>query len=89
VTYPSTKVINHLPVLPELYYRNRTTENGIRWRLDMTLPLGVSIFVRFEIFMAVTMKNAVFWDIKNPIRTSEETHYVSATEPSRLMLCNI
>jgi hypothetical protein len=26
---------------------------------------------------------------KNPVRTSQETHYVSATEPSRLMLCKI
>jgi hypothetical protein len=26
---------------------------------------------------------------KNPVRTSQETHYISATEPSRLMLCNI
>jgi hypothetical protein len=25
----------------------------------------------------------------NPVRTSQETHYVSATEPSRLMLCKI
>jgi hypothetical protein len=24
---------------------------------------------------------------KNPVRTSQETHYVSATELSRLMLC--
>jgi hypothetical protein len=24
-----------------------------------------------------------------PVRTSQETHYVSATEPSRLMLCKI
>jgi hypothetical protein len=33
----------------------------------------------------VTMKNAVFWNIKkNLVRTSHETHYVSATEPSRL-----
>jgi hypothetical protein len=35
------------------------------------------------------MKNVVFWDIKMPARTSLETHYVPATEPSRLMLCNI
>jgi hypothetical protein len=35
------------------------------------------------------MKNAVFWDIKNPVRTSQETHYVSATESSQLMLCKI
>jgi hypothetical protein len=26
---------------------------------------------------------------KNPVPTSQETHYVSATEPSRLMLCKI
>jgi hypothetical protein len=26
---------------------------------------------------------------ENPVRTSPETHYVSATEPSRLMLCKI
>jgi hypothetical protein len=34
----------------------------------------------------VTMKNIVFWDTNNPVRTSQETHYVSATEPNRLML---
>jgi hypothetical protein len=26
---------------------------------------------------------------KNPVRTSQETHYVSATESSQLMLCKI
>jgi hypothetical protein len=26
---------------------------------------------------------------KNPVRTSQETHYVSATEPSQLILCKI
>jgi hypothetical protein len=26
---------------------------------------------------------------KNPVRTSQETHYVPATEPSQLMLCKI
>jgi hypothetical protein len=26
---------------------------------------------------------------KTPVRTSQETHYVSATEPSRLILCKI
>jgi hypothetical protein len=86
--------------------------------------------VRFEVFTAVTMKNAVFWDIKSssyltwntlhlryivsrlilfriwgfhggdseecrllgnetPVRTSQETNYVSTTESSRLMLCKI
>jgi hypothetical protein len=41
------------------------------------------------------MKNVVFWDIKPqfiPHRihiTSPDTHYVSATELSRLILCKI
>jgi hypothetical protein len=26
---------------------------------------------------------------KNPVRTSQETHYVSSTESSQLMLCKI
>jgi hypothetical protein len=26
---------------------------------------------------------------KNPVRTSQETHYVSITEPSQLMVCKI
>jgi hypothetical protein len=26
---------------------------------------------------------------KNPVRTSQETHYISVTELSRLMLCKI
>jgi hypothetical protein len=41
-------------------------------------------YVRFEVFMAVTMKNALFWDIKTQF-IPHKKHYVSATEPSRLM----
>jgi hypothetical protein len=47
------------------------------------------IHVRFEVFTAVPMKNVVFLGYKNPLRTSQETHYVSATEFSQLMLCKI
>jgi hypothetical protein len=32
------------------------------------------------------MKNVDYWDIKNPVRTSQETHYVSATDHSQLMI---
>jgi hypothetical protein len=40
--------------------------------------------------MAVTMKNDVFCDTKkNPVHTSQEIHYISATDTSRLILCNI
>jgi hypothetical protein len=35
------------------------------------------------------MKNVVFWNIKIPVLTSQETHYISATELCRLMLCKI
>jgi hypothetical protein len=49
----------------------------------------IRVLVRFEVSMSVTMKNAIFWDIEPPLRTSQETHYVSATESSQLMLCKI
>jgi hypothetical protein len=44
--------------------------------------------VRFEVFTAVTMKNAVFWDVKTQF-VPHRKHYYSATEPSRLMLRKI
>jgi hypothetical protein len=47
------------------------------------------LFVTFEVFTAVTMKNVVFCEYKNAVRTSQETHYVSDTDLSRLMLCKI
>jgi hypothetical protein len=47
-----------------------------------------SKYVRFEVLTAGTMK-IEFWDTENPSPTSQETSYVSATEPSRLMLCKV
>jgi hypothetical protein len=35
------------------------------------------------------MKNVVFWDIMKPVRTLQKTHYLSATESSRLMICRV
>jgi hypothetical protein len=35
------------------------------------------------------MENDAFWDITTQFRTSQEAHYVSATESSRLILCRI
>jgi hypothetical protein len=46
-------------------------------------------YIRFEDFTAMTMKTAAFLGYKNPIRTSQETHYVSDAGSSRLMLCKI
>jgi hypothetical protein len=39
--------------------------------------------------MAVTMKNAVFWNISTQFCTSQETHCLSATEPKILILYKI
>jgi hypothetical protein len=44
--------------------------------------------VRFEVFKAVTVKDAVLWDIKTQF-VSDRRRYVSATESNRLMLCKI
>jgi hypothetical protein len=48
----------------------------------------MAVTVRFEVFAAVTMKNAVFWDIKAQV-VPYRRHYVSATEPSQLMLYKV
>jgi hypothetical protein len=45
--------------------------------------------VRFEAVTAATVKNVVLWDIKTPVRTSQETHYVFTTESSQLILGRI
>jgi hypothetical protein len=45
--------------------------------------------VRFDVYPAVTMKNVLIWDIRNPVCISQETHYVSATQPTGLMLWKI
>jgi hypothetical protein len=49
---------------------------------------AVSFFVRFEIFTAET-EEFCFLGYKKPVRTSQEIHYTSVREPSRLKLCKI
>jgi hypothetical protein len=53
------------------------------------LWIDYCLLVRFKVFTAVAVKNTVFWDIKIQFHTSQETHYVSATQLSQLMLCKI
>jgi hypothetical protein len=43
----------------------------------------------FEVFTALTNKNWHLLGYNFPVHTSQETHYFSTTEPSRLMLCKI
>jgi hypothetical protein len=62
----------------------------------MPVALGTVTFVperaavppRFEFFTA-DYEEFCLLGYKNPVRTSQETHYVSTTEPNRLMLCKI
>jgi hypothetical protein len=48
----------------------------------------VKVHARFEAFTAVTLKNAVFWDIEIQF-VPHRKHYISSTETSQLMLCKI
>jgi hypothetical protein len=54
-------------------------------RRHVTSPLQIpagKCYVRFEVFTAVIMNKTVFWDMKT-VRTSQETRYISATDPRR------
>jgi hypothetical protein len=67
-----------------LYLQSRTISHETNMR-----QLGNrSPHERFQIFTAMTVKNAVFRDMKTQF-VRHRTHNVSATEPSRLMLCKI
>jgi hypothetical protein len=43
----------------------------------------------FEVFHGGDYEECRLLGYKNPVRTSQETHYFSATESSQLMLCKI
>jgi hypothetical protein len=45
-------------------------------------------YVRFEVFTAVIVMNAVFWDIGTQF-VPHRKHLFSASQPCRLMLCKI
>jgi hypothetical protein len=45
--------------------------------------------VRFEVFMCDDYAECFLLGYESPVRTSQETHYPSVTESSRLMLCKI
>jgi hypothetical protein len=61
-------------------------------RRHVTYPLHCpagSCCVRFENFDGSDYEECRLLGYKNPVRTSQETHYVSVTECSQLMLCRI
>jgi hypothetical protein len=45
--------------------------------------------MRFEVITAVTMKSAVFWDIKTQFIPHRRHNTSPLTEPNQLMLCKI
>jgi hypothetical protein len=71
---------------------------GANLRGPGTVSLSISCWREGDIFSFVwhlvhnssdCMKNVFFWVYKNQVHTSQETHYFSATDSSRLMLCKI
>jgi hypothetical protein len=42
-----------------------------------------------EVLTAVTMNNTFYWDIETQFVPHRKKNYISATEPSRLILCEI
>jgi hypothetical protein len=61
-------------------------------RKHITSPLqspAGQYYVRFEVLMAGGYEECRLLGYKTPVLTSQKTHYVSATESSRLMLSNI
>jgi hypothetical protein len=54
----------------------------------LSVTLGPE-YVRFEFFHGRDYEECRLLGYKNSFRTSQEKHYVSATDSSRLMLCNI
>jgi hypothetical protein len=53
------------------------------------LPLSLHKSCKFWSFHGCDYEECRPLIYKNPVRTSQETQYVSATQPTRLMLCNI
>jgi hypothetical protein len=71
-----TKNVGHDGRLPGQYFKTRPSEYE---RLDGHFPSyrrvsqRKTLFVRFEVFTAVTVKNAVFWDVVPCILRTEPT----------------
>jgi hypothetical protein len=55
---------------------------------DASIRNGVTDLCKIWVLTDVTMKNEVFWDRKTQF-VPHRRHYVSATEPTRLMLCKV
>jgi hypothetical protein len=62
---------------------------NLLWKNQLQAPLAHCDSCLVRSTTQLDLKNAVFWDIQNPVCTSQETHYFSATESSQLMLCKI
>jgi hypothetical protein len=57
---------------------------------NLTSVLKVPRHCPFVLLVRVThLTQFILLGYRNPVRTSQKTHYVSATEPNRLMLCKI
>jgi hypothetical protein len=78
------------------YIRRKAKQKCKIWGLylmentvSVSCAKGYDCCVRFEVFYGGDYEECRLLWYKNPVHTSQETHYVSATDPSRLMLCKI
>jgi hypothetical protein len=51
--------------------------------------ISCAIYVRYEVLHGGDYEECRLLGYKNSVRTSQETHYISATESSQLMLCKV
>jgi hypothetical protein len=80
----SPYLILHCPVIVRVPTSKLSFEIDFKIQKDYSVEHGL-YDVRFEVFTEVIKKNGY----QNPDRISQETHHVSATELSRLMLFKI
>jgi hypothetical protein len=73
----------YIPSDPNIYNLFTITDFLILAVIFTTQP----IFLRFEVFMAVTTKNSFSWDIRTHFIPHRK--HISVTKPNLLMLCKI
>jgi hypothetical protein len=70
------------------YSRESTVGTATGWTTGVRFPTGARD-VRFEVFTAVTMKNAVFWDVAQFLRSVRRLLVATNVVPSSMILVTL
>jgi hypothetical protein len=70
-------------------HKNKFTDIGFSLKTYKKKKEMCSLLCKISSFHGCGYEECRLLGYKNPVHTSQETHYVSATEPSWLMLCKI